>query len=154
MISNSSELKPSTLWAETIWSQAREEALVDCTSSPRLCVAALLPFKGAQPDWESFERMLAWMNSCAEYFGVEITFVLNADTGYVFNLSEEMYEEVILRFRSLYPKASFISGVTAVGASPTEFRASCYHSHFGNRSSSRSLRGNDHDLTSSQCIGT
>jgi hypothetical protein len=40
-----------------------------------------------------------------------------------------LYEEVILRFRSLYPDASFISGVTAVGASPKDFQASCYHPH-------------------------
>ena len=129
MIYNSSELKPTTLWGETIWSQAREEELVDDVSSPRLCVAALLPFKDGLPDWESFERMLKWMNACAEYFGVEIIFVLNADTGYVFNLSNELYGEVIKRFRSHYPQASFISGVTAVGASPTDFRASCYHPH-------------------------
>ena len=77
MIYNSSELKPTTLWGETIWSQAREEELVDDVSSPRLCVAALLPFKDGLPDWESFERMLKWMNACAEYFGVEIIFVLN-----------------------------------------------------------------------------
>ena len=98
-------------------------------SNPRLCVAALLPFKDGQPDWGSFERMLQWMMKCADHFGVEITFVLNADTGYVFNLSKELYEEVINRFRSLYPDASFISGVTAVGASSTAFDASCYHPH-------------------------
>jgi len=40
-----------------------------------------------------------------------------------------LYEDVIVRFRSLYPDASFISGVTAVGASPTDFQASCYHPH-------------------------
>ena len=73
--------------------------------------------------------MLQWMMKCADHFGVEITFVLNADTGYVFNLSMELYEEVIKRFRSLYPDASFISGVTAVGASSTAFDASCYHPH-------------------------
>jgi dihydrodipicolinate synthase/N-acetylneuraminate lyase len=73
--------------------------------------------------------MLHWMMNCAKHFGIEVTFVLNADTGYVFNLSNELYEEVIIRFRSLYPDASFISGVTAVGASPTHFQASCYHSH-------------------------
>ena len=129
MISDSSELEPTTPWKETLWAQAREEELLDCTSSPRLCVAALLPFKNARPDWDSFERMLAWMNGCAEHFGVEIIFVLNADTGYVFNLSNQRYEEVIRRFRALYPHASFISGVTAVGASPADFRASCYHPH-------------------------
>ena len=129
MISETSDLLPSTPWEDTIWSQAREEALLDSVSSPRLCVAALLPFKEGNPDWASFEGMLAWMSNCAEHFGVEITFVLNADTGYVFNLSNTLYEEVIRRFRSLYPKESFISGVTAVAASPTEFHASCYHPH-------------------------
>ena len=129
MISDPSELSPATLWSQTSWAEAREEELVDCASTPRLCVAALLPFKDGLPDWGSFERMLQWMSRCAEHFGVEIVFVLNADTGYVFNLSNELYEEVIRRFRALYPQASFISGVTAVGASPTYFRASCYHPH-------------------------
>jgi hypothetical protein len=129
MISTPSELTPTTPWKETTWSQTREEELVDHSSDSRLCVAALLPFSNGQPDWGSFERMLEWMNRCAGHFGVEITFVLNADTGYLFNLSNELYEEVIRRFRSIYPEASFISGVTAVGASPTEFQASCYDPH-------------------------
>ena len=129
MITHPEQLKPTTTWSETIWSKTREEELLDASSSPRLCVAALLPFREGLPDWGSFERMLEWMNRCARAFGVEITFVLNADTGYVFNLSEQLYEEVITRFRALYPEASFISGVTAVGADPEEFRASCYHPH-------------------------
>ncbi len=129
MFKDASDLLPSTQWSETIWSMSREEDLVDSRSDPRLCVAALLPFKDAQPDWRSFERMLVWMNECANYFGVEITFVLNADTGYVFNLSNELYSDVIQRFRSLYPDASFISGITAVDASPDNFKASCYHPH-------------------------
>jgi len=129
MISDFAELDPTTQWKETMWAQTREDELVDAASSPRLCVAALLPFKDGQPDWESFERMLRWMTKCADAFGAEIVFVLNADTGYVFNLSNELYEEVIRRFRSFYPEVSFISGVTAVGASPTDFRASCYHPH-------------------------
>ena len=95
MISDFAELEPTTPWSETTWSEGREEELVDAVSSPRLCVAALLPFKDAQPDWESFERMLQWMTKCADAFGVEIVFVLNADTGYVFNLSNELYDEVI-----------------------------------------------------------
>ena len=37
------------------------------------------------------ERMLIWMSDCAQHFA-HITFVLNADTGYVFNLSDSMYE--------------------------------------------------------------
>ncbi len=129
MISDPEQLKPSTCWSETVWSTSREEDLIDTSSSPRLCVAALLPFKKGQPDWRSFERMLRWMTRCSEVFGVEITFVLNADTGYVFNLSEALYAEVITRFRSLYPDASFVSGVTAVEAHPNDFRASCYHPH-------------------------
>lgn len=129
MIQKADEIQPDTQWSETVWAHSREEDLMNDQSNPRLCVAALLPFKDGQPDWGSFERMLQWMMKCADHFGVEITFVLNADTGYVFNLSKELYEEVISRFCSLYPDASFISGVTAVGASPTAFDASCYHSH-------------------------
>jgi dihydrodipicolinate synthase/N-acetylneuraminate lyase len=129
MIQSADELQPDTQWSETAWAHSREEDRTDDHSNPRLCVAALLPFNKGQPDWGSFERMLHWMMNCAKHFGIEVTFVLNADTGYVFNLSNELYEEVIIRFRSLYPDASFISGVTAVGASPTHFQASCYHSH-------------------------
>ena len=102
---------------------------MDSSSKPRLCVAALLPFTRGKPDWKSFERMLAWMSNCADYYGIELVFVLNADTGYVFNLSKELYQEVIFRFRSLYPNRKFICGVTAVEASPFDFRASCYHAH-------------------------
>ena len=70
------------------------------------------------------------MSELADHFGVEIVFVLNADTGYVFNLSDEFVRGSDRSFPgSLYPQASFISGVTAVGASPTDFRASCYHPH-------------------------
>ena len=129
MIKDASDLLPTTQWSGTIWSKTREEDLLDSRSSSRLCVAALLPFKDSQPDWGSFDRMLVWMHECAHHFGVEITFVLNADTGYVFNLSNDLYEEVIQRFRRLYPDAPFISGVTAVGASADNFKASCYHPH-------------------------
>ena len=129
MIKDASDLLPTTQWSGTIWSKTREEDLLDSRSSSRLCVAALLPFRDSQPDWGSFDRMLVWMHECAHHFGVEITFVLNADTGYVFNLSNDLYEEVIQRFRRLYPDAPFISGVTAVGASADNFKASCYHPH-------------------------
>lgn len=129
MIQKADELQPDSQWSETVWAHSREEGLTDTHSNPRLCVAALLPFKEGQPDWGSFEKMLHWMMKCANYFGVEMIFVLNADTGYVFNLSNELYEEVLIRFRSLFPNASFISGVTAVGSSPTDFEASCYHPH-------------------------
>ena len=86
--------------SETIWSRTREETLIDTRSSSRICVAALLPFKDGQPIWPSFENMLVWMYECAKLFEVEIIFVLNADTGYVFNLSNDLYEEVIRRFRA------------------------------------------------------
>ena len=92
MIQKAEELQPDTQWSETVWAHSREEDLMNDQSNPRLCVAALLPFKDGQPDWGSFERMLQWMMKCADHFGVEITFVLNADTGYVFNLSMELYE--------------------------------------------------------------
>jgi len=127
VISDPNELKPTTTWQETKWSRAREEDLMDATAKPRLCVAALLPFLDGKPDWASFEKMLGWMNTCAAHFGIEIVFVLNADTGYVFNLTTGLYEEVLRRFRGLYPNTSFICGVTAVGASPTDFKAACYH---------------------------
>ena len=129
MISDPEQLKPSTCWSETVWSTSREEDLIDTSSSPRLCIAALLPFKKEGFGLAKFERMLRWMTRCSEVFGVEITFVLNADTGYVFNLSEALYAEVITRFRALYPDASFVSGVTAVEAHPMTFGASCYHPH-------------------------
>jgi hypothetical protein len=129
MIDQADQLRPDTSWPETVWGHSREESLFDDTSKPRLCVAALLPFRGGQPDWASFEKMLRWMTACGEHFGIDITFVLNADTGYVFHLSPQLYEEVIIRFRGLCPQASFICGVTAVGASATSFEASTYHPH-------------------------
>ena len=146
MIRNAADLTPETKWDETIWSCAREEKLADPLSKPRLCVAALLPFHDRKPDWQSFERMLIWMSDCAQHFGIDITFVLNADTGYVFNLSDSMYEEVIIRFRALYPRASFISGITAVGADTENFQASSYHSHLDIAQRARALRSHDYDL--------
>ena len=56
-----------------------------------------------------------------------INFVLNADTGYVFNLSHVLYEEVIATSISL--SKSLYLRVTAVGASPSEFDASCFEHH-------------------------
>lgn len=129
MIYQADQLRPDTSWSETLWGHSREESLFDDISRPRLCVAALLPFQGGQPDWASFEKMLRWMTACGKHFGVDITFVLNADTGYIFHLSPKLYEEVIVRFRALYPRSSFICGVTAVGVSATSFDASTYHPH-------------------------
>jgi hypothetical protein len=58
---------------------------------------------------------------------VELVLVLNADTGYIFNLSDELYGEVLRRFREEFPGQRFIAGVTARGAEgDSEFRAERY----------------------------
>ena len=67
------------------------------------------------------------MQSIADHFGVELVLVLNADTGYIFDLDDSMYAEVLSRFRSEFPKAKFIAGVTARGAQDdSEFKAERY----------------------------
>jgi len=64
------------------------------------------------------------MLQAAEHYGVEMALVLNADTGYIFDLSNELYAEVLQRFRASFPKTTFIAGVTARGAeNDTEFKA-------------------------------
>ena len=129
MIHTADELKPSTLWGDTIWGNAREEDLTDIDANPRLCVAALLPFRDGHPDWKGFEKSLHWMHDCATAYEVDIRFVLNADTGYVFNLSIELYAEVLQRFRAIFPESTFIAGCTAVDASPENFDVDCYRPH-------------------------
>lgn len=129
MISHPSELTPATTWEETIWAHTPEEALVDHTANPRLCVATLLPFQNGQPDWAGFETSVRWMLTCAEAAGVEIAFVLNADTGYIFNLSEELYAEVIRRFRAAFPEPKIICGTTAIGAEGDTFKPEWYRPH-------------------------
>ncbi|MDA7920377.1 hypothetical protein N9B73_01370 [Verrucomicrobiales bacterium] len=129
MIQNPSELTPTTTWQETIWSQTSEAALSNHTNAPRLCVATYLPFADGKPDWAGFERSIQWMLDCAEAFGVEIVFVLNADTGFIFNLSTELYEEVLRRFRAAFPEPKIICGTTAVGASGDTFQANWYRPH-------------------------
>lgn len=127
LISNPADLKPSTTWQETVWAYTAEEELVDHTSKARLCVATLLPFKDKQPDWEGFTKSVRWMQQCGDYYGVEMVFVLNADTGYIFDLSNEMYAEVLKRFRAEFPTTKFIAGVTARGAEKdTGFKAERY----------------------------
>jgi hypothetical protein len=127
LISNPADLKPSTTWKETIWAYTAEEELVDHTTKARLCVATLLPFKDKQPDWEGFTKSVRWMQQCGDYYGVEMVFVLNADTGYIFDLSNEMYAEVLKRFRAEFPTTKFIAGVTARGAEKDEvFKAERY----------------------------
>lgn len=129
MITELDDLRPDTPWRETIWAHTSEETLTDHDSHARLCVATLLPFKNQQPDWGSFENSIRWMIASADHYGIEIVFVLNADTGYIFNLSLELYREVIERFRASFPNQRIICGTTAVGAEVSAFRAEWYHPH-------------------------
>jgi len=127
LISNPSDLKPSTPWSETRWAWVGEEELISHTTVPRLCVATLLPFKDGKPDWTGFVRCIRWMQEVAAYYNVEVVFVLNADTGYIFDLTPELYGEVLSRFRAEFPTQKFIAGVTARGAeNDTAFRAERY----------------------------
>jgi dihydrodipicolinate synthase/N-acetylneuraminate lyase len=127
MIAASQDLRPDTRWEETVWGWAREEALVDHAAQPRMCVAALLPFKDGQPDWVGFVRCIEWMRASAAHYGVEIVFVLNADTGYIFDLDNDLYAEVLRRFRDAFPQQRFIAGVTARGTEgDSGFRAERY----------------------------
>ena len=129
MICHPSELTPSTTWEETVWAHTTEEALVDHASKPRLCVATLLPFQDGKPDWEGFENSVRWMLTCADIAGVEIVFVLNADTGYIFQLDEVLYAEVIRRFRAAFPEPKIICGTTAVGVEGNIFSPEWYRPH-------------------------
>jgi dihydrodipicolinate synthase/N-acetylneuraminate lyase len=88
----------------------------------------LLPFRDGKPDWEGFTNSLHWMQRTADHYGVEIAYVLNADTGYIFDLSNELYAEVLRRFRAEMPNVRFIAGITARGAeNDTSFKAERYH---------------------------
>lgn len=127
LISNPADLTPTTTWQETVWAYTPEESLVDHTTKARLCVATLLPFKDRKPDWDGFSKSVRWMQQCGDYYGVEMVFVLNADTGYIFDLSNELYAEVLKRFRADFPNQKFIAGITARGAeNDTEFKAERY----------------------------
>ncbi|MEI6713652.1 MAG: hypothetical protein WCO60_07860 [Verrucomicrobiota bacterium] len=116
LINNPADLTPQTTWQETAWAWVGEEALVDHQTRSRLCGAALLPFNGGQPDWAGFVGSLTWMYAAAERYGVEFIPVLNADTGYIFDLDNALYAEVLHRFRSAFPGRKFIAGITARGA--------------------------------------
>jgi hypothetical protein len=127
LISNPSDLTPQTTWRETKWAWTSEESLADHTTPARLCSAVLLPFRDRQPDWEGFTRSVRWMMSAAEHYGVEFVCVLNADTGYIFELDNELYAEVLRRFRAEFPQAKFIAGITARGhENDGEFKAERY----------------------------
>lgn len=127
LISDPAELTPRTPWRETRWAWTAEEELVDHRTRARLCAAALLPFRDGQPDWAGFAAALRWQYAAAEHYGVELIPVLNADTGYIFDLDDALYAEVLRRFRSEFPGRRFIAGVTARGAEQdTAFRAERY----------------------------
>lgn len=115
LICDPKDLTPTTSWAETVWAWTSEEALVDHQTKSRLCSAVLLPFRDGQPDWSSLFASIRWMLDGAEHYGVELVPVLNADTGYIFNLDDAMYGEVLRRFRNEFPETPFIAGVTARG---------------------------------------
>jgi len=127
LISKPEELTPQTTWQETKWAWTSEEELVDHQTKGRLCAAALLPFRDRQPDWEGFAASIRWMQAAADHYGVELVTVLNADTGYIFDLDDALYAEVLRRFRAEFPKAKFIAGITARGAEQdTAFKAERY----------------------------
>jgi dihydrodipicolinate synthase/N-acetylneuraminate lyase len=127
LIHDPRDLTPQTTWRQTRWAWVGEEELVDHTTKARLCAAALLPFRDRQPDWAGFAASIRWMQSAADHYGVELVVVLNADTGYIFDLDDALYAEVLQRFRAEFPKAKFIAGVTARGAEQdSEFRAERY----------------------------
>lgn len=127
LITDPKDLKPDTTWQETKWAYVGEEELVDHTTKARLCVATLLPFAGGKPDWKGLVKSVEWMKQSADRYGVEMVFVLNADTGYIFDLSNELYAEVLRRFREAFPQQRFIAGVTARGAeNDTAFKAERY----------------------------
>ncbi|MCC6880849.1 MAG: hypothetical protein IT576_01740 [Verrucomicrobiales bacterium] len=116
LISNPADLTPNTSWLDTKWAWTGEEELIDHTTKARLCAAALLPFRDQKPDWEGFIASIRWMQSAADRFGVELVVVLNADTGYIFDLDDDLYAEVLRRFRAEFPSTKFVAGVTARGA--------------------------------------
>lgn len=126
LISNPGDLRPDTPWSATTWAHRSEESLVDHDHPARLCIATLLPFQDGQPDWAGFERSVAWMLKCGEHYGIEMAFVLNADTGYIFNLTADLYREVIERFRANFPEPRIICGTTALGASGERFDPEWY----------------------------
>jgi hypothetical protein len=127
LIAKPEALMPSTSWLDTKWAWTGEEELIDHTNKARLCAAALLPFRDRKPDWEGFVASIRWMQAAADHFGVELVTVLNADTGYIFDLDDALYAEVLRRFRAEFSKAKFIAGVTARGAQDdTSFKAERY----------------------------
>ncbi|MBL9116407.1 MAG: hypothetical protein JNJ83_15475 [Verrucomicrobiaceae bacterium] len=127
LITDPKDLRPNTPWSATKWAYVGEEELVDHTTRARLCVATLLPFADKKPDWDGFVRSIAWMKRSADHYGVEMDFVLNADTGYIFDMDDQQYAEVLQRFRESFPDQRFIAGITARGAEADDrFKAERY----------------------------
>ncbi len=118
LIRDPNELRPDTLWTETRWAHTSVESLADHTTRARLCIATLLPFKNGKPDWQGFENSVRWMQACADHYETDVAYVLNADTGYIFQLDEEMYREVIEQFRNILPDARILCGTTALNTDP------------------------------------
>ena len=125
LISQPNELQPDTPWTDTIWAWTAEEDLIDHQTKGRLCSAVLLPFQNSQPDWDGFANSIRWMKEACDQYGVEFVPVLNADTGYIFDLDNAMYAEVLRRFRDQFPDLKFIAGITARGAE----NDSAFHAH-------------------------
>jgi hypothetical protein len=115
LINQPADLTPQTRWQETKWAWVGEEELVDHQTKARLCSAVLLPFQNREPDWDSFVSSLHWMFEAAKHYNVELVPVLNADTGYIFDLDDTMYAQVLHRFRLAFPNTKFIAGITARG---------------------------------------
>ncbi|MFZ9461882.1 MAG: hypothetical protein ACO28N_08975, partial [Opitutales bacterium] len=127
LIDRPEDLTPMTPWSATKWAWTAEEALVDHRTKARLCSAVLLPFRDGRPDWESFVSEIRWQKAAADHYGVELVPVLNADTGYIFDLDDKMYAEVLRQFRLAFPDMRFVAGVTARGAQDdTSFIAERY----------------------------
>ena len=127
LIERPEDLTPDTAWLETKWAWTGEEELIDHHTKARLCAAALLPFRDGAPDWDGFSASIRWMQGAADHYGVELVVVLNADTGYIFDLDDRLYAEVLRRFRAEFPHAKFIAGVTARGAQDdSAFKAERY----------------------------
>ena len=127
LIETVEQLTPQTSWLDTKWAWTGEESLIDHTTKSRLCAAALLPFRDQKPDWRGFIASIRWMQDAADHYGVELVPVLNADTGYIFDMDDVLYAEVLMRFRAEFPTTKFIAGVTARGAQDdTSFKAERY----------------------------
>ncbi|MFM7744005.1 MAG: hypothetical protein ACKO8X_11055, partial [Verrucomicrobiota bacterium] len=124
LIDRPEDLSPTTPWSATKWAWTAEEALVDHRTKARLCSAVLLPFRDGKPDWVSFVSEIRWQLAAADHYGVELVPVLNADTGYIFDLDDRMYAEVLRQFRLAFPEMRFVAGITARGAQDdTAFKA-------------------------------